>query len=283
MKHGHNFKDLTGKIFGRLIVFKFDRSDGVNTYWAVKCLCGVIFKIRGAYLRSGKTQSCGCLQKEIHILTKTTHGMFGTKFYTAWVNMKQRCLNPKNTDYINYGGRGITVCKRWLKFENFRDDMYESYLKHVEKFGENDTFMDRKEVHGNYELGNVRWATKSEQAQNTRISSNTTNYNEHNYWKHKLISRINMAVKRNSRYSFVEKYLGCTLPEFKRYIESKFQSGMAWKNHGKGPDKWQFDHIKGCNNFDLSKEEERLKCFYFTNFQPLWDEKHKKKSNQKSI
>jgi len=96
------------------------------------------------------------------------HGMERTRFYRIWWQIKQRCLN-KNTKYFkNYGGRGITVCDKWLKFENFRDDMYKSYLKHVEKFGERKTSIDRIDNDDNYKKKNCRFVTPKDQANNRR-------------------------------------------------------------------------------------------------------------------
>ena len=95
-----------------------------------------------------------------------THGMTGTRIHRIWQGMLQRCRSKNN---LNYGGRGIKVCKRWLKFENFQVDMYESYVEHVAKFGEYDTTLDRKKNDGNYSKQNCRWATREMQLNNTSI------------------------------------------------------------------------------------------------------------------
>ena len=88
------------------------------------------------------------------------------KFYHRYQTIKDRCLNPNNVAYRNYGGRGIEF--RWSGFEQFRDDMYESFLKHVSEFGWKDTTIEREDVDGHYEASNCRWATYKEQAANKR-------------------------------------------------------------------------------------------------------------------
>ena len=100
------------------------------------------------------------------------------RFYNIWKSMKQRCLDKKHIAFKRYGGSGITVCKRWIKFENFMEDMLESYSKHVKEFGERQTTIDRINNEGNYELSNCRWATWLEQAHNTKsYIRNTKNRN----------------------------------------------------------------------------------------------------------
>lgn len=89
-----------------------------------------------------------------------THGMRGTPTHNSWRSMKHRCLNPKGRQYPDYGGRGITVCARWMKFENFLADMGERPGKEYS--------LDRIDNDGNYEPSNCRWATRSEQQKNKR-------------------------------------------------------------------------------------------------------------------
>ena len=113
------------------------------------------------------TQSCGCLKREragesIRVRT-TTHGMRRTRVYEVWLNMKQRCTNPRHDHYPAYGGRGIAVCPQWLEsFEAFYADMGNP--------PSDDHTIDRKDVHGNYEPSNCRWATREEQTHNTQRS-----------------------------------------------------------------------------------------------------------------
>ena len=146
--------DLTGQRFGRLAAIAY-----VGRSWLCKCDCGSETVILTSSLRSGRTQSCGCLKREKLREKLTTHGCSGMKAYSSWVDMKDRCLNHHNSDYKNYGGRGIQVCKRWLKFENFLENMGERPKSLT---------LDRINNDGNYEPGNCRWATQTEQNRNSR-------------------------------------------------------------------------------------------------------------------
>jgi len=98
--------------------------------------------------------------------------MKNTKFYKVWENMKSRCGNKNHKSYKHYGGRGITVCQEWLDFNSFRDDMYGSYLSHVEEHGQANTKIERKDVNRGYSKANCTWATYKAQARNMR--SNVT-------------------------------------------------------------------------------------------------------------
>ncbi|MEK6881922.1 MAG: hypothetical protein AABY22_20050, partial [Nanoarchaeota archaeon] len=92
-----------------------------------------------------------------------------------------------------------------------------------------------------------------------------------------LRSRVNIAIKKGFKSKKTLALLGCTVPELKLYLESKFSPGMSWDNHGWGNDKWNIDHIIPCAAFDLSIAENQNSCFHYTNLQPLWQQDNFKK------
>ncbi len=155
--------DLTGQNINRLTVIeRVDNDKYGYVKWLCRCECGKETIVRGGNLKNGHTKSCGCLKKELVIQRNYKHGHSldgGSKTYKTWESMIQRCTNLKNKAYKNYGGRGIKVCKSWLKFEGFFQDMGER-LPNMS--------LDRVDNNRNYCKENCRWATWKEQNRNRR-------------------------------------------------------------------------------------------------------------------
>ena len=160
--------DLTGQTFGRWKVKQRDwaaRPDE-RARWICRCECGEKRSVDGGNLRTGLSRSCGCLHSEQSAEAHRTHGMSGTKVYQAWQGMHTRCGNPREPGFKHYGGRGIKICKRWRKFENFYADMgIPPSKKHS---------LDRIDNDGNYEPRNCRWATELQQKSNRRNTRRLT-------------------------------------------------------------------------------------------------------------
>lgn len=158
--------DLTGQRYGQLLVVRRTAERiARSVVWECRCDCGNTKLTSANRLKTGHCKSCGCLNLKAQWLTHTTHGMAHTPTWTAWKDMKARCFNPKLRNYKNYGGRGITVCSRWLQsFKNFLSDMGER---------PDGLTLERKNNNGNYEPGNCKWANRSDQCKNTRPRART--------------------------------------------------------------------------------------------------------------
>jgi hypothetical protein len=159
-----NFIDLKGQQYGQLTPVR--RLDGTRTYWLCRCTCGNEKAVSRANLRSGSITSCGCTRYAKSSAKLRRHGMTESTEYRIWCLLKDRCLNPANPAYVDYGGRGIEVCDRWrYSFENFLEDMGPRPKKHS---------IDRVDVNGNYRPGNCRWADAKTQARNKRSTKYVT-------------------------------------------------------------------------------------------------------------
>ena len=173
-------REMIGQKFGRLVVIRSapKEKDGRRT-WHVICECGNEKVVRGSHLTQGKIVSCGCYCKEKTSLSNFRHGhsqSFGdSPSYRAWAGMNTRCYNRKDKGYRDYGGRGITVCKRWRRgtphaFENFLQDVGH---RPCAGFSIERVFNDR-----GYSPGNCTWADRKTQAANRRSNRSITYHGE---------------------------------------------------------------------------------------------------------
>lgn len=159
--------DLGGKRFGRLLVIKEGPKSIEQLRWWCQCDCGTRKLIFGTALKSGFTNSCGCLNSERSASRRTIHSESvdrkATKEYRAWQLMKARCYVQGNNRYHAYGARGIRVCERWLNnFGHFLADMGRAPSKAHS--------LDRVDVNGDYCPENCRWSTPVEQGNNKRTN-----------------------------------------------------------------------------------------------------------------
>lgn len=156
--------DLTGQKYGQLTVLERAENRNGRVHFKCICDCGNICVIMSKHLISGHTKSCGCLSRFKASVRKSIHKMTNTKIYGVWCGIKRRCFNSNCSQYHNYGGRGITIYPAWIDdFQSFYD-----YVSTLEHFNEQGYSIDRINVNGNYEPGNLRWADWKTQCRNTR-------------------------------------------------------------------------------------------------------------------
>jgi hypothetical protein len=153
--------DRTGETYGRLTVIEHvpnaPGAKDTNARWLCRCVCGTTKVVYGQDLKKGKVVSCGCWNQE----KRTKHGMSHTHVHKVWIAMRDRCRNPNNLAFKNYGGRGIKVCDRWDSFSDFLADMGDR----PEGFD-----LDRIDNNGNYEPSNCRWLSRQKNLNNKRTN-----------------------------------------------------------------------------------------------------------------
>lgn len=171
-----------GATFHRLTVLNYShlkttKGSGNMHYWNCRCICGTERAYRSRDLVRGRIHGCGCYQKERVAARFLKHGECKKPEYVGWQNIKQRCLNPENREFHNYGERGISICEGWRDFKSFLAD--------VGRRPDPSLSLDRVNNEGHYSCGhcwqckrdgwlmNVRWATKQTQTDNRRITKNS--------------------------------------------------------------------------------------------------------------
>lgn len=203
------FRDLTGQRFGRLLVSGYaGRIDGDHAFQC-ECDCGGTIRTRGYSLTGGQTRSCGCLLAIANKTRLTTHGHAGSAIWRIWSGMKTRCFNPKTKSFARYGDSGITVCDRWVYGEDGKTG-FECFLADMGPRPSSEHSIDRyPDPFGNYEPSNCRWATRNQQAQNTKAASIVFNGERHS--AHEWAKIVNLPadqiLKRLGRGWSVERSL----------------------------------------------------------------------------
>ena len=219
---GLKAKDLTGTRYGRLIA-KYRVGTKQPAMWMCLCDCGTEKLIWDADLKRGKSKSCGCFKKEIDIINATTHGMTGTKEYSSWLHIIQRCKNPNNDFYHRYGGRGISISKEW-------ENDFSKFYADVGPCPGRGYSIDRIDNEKGYEAGNVRWATQETQGNNTSLVKFYEYHGERLTARqalNKAASDICMATVQHRLYKGWSLEAAIDTPVNKNYSRCQTRGGVA--------------------------------------------------------
>ena len=194
--------------------FPTEGSKGKSRFGIYKCgFCGTNFKANTYDINRGDIKSCGCYNKRRTRETHKTHGLRSTKLYNIWVHIKSRILNSKNKDYINYGGRGITICDEWLDIHNFYNWAMSNGYEENKGLS-----IDRIDNDRNYEPSNCRWVTPTIQSRNKRMpKNNTSGYKGVYFRKDKDKYAAQICVNKNYIH------LG--------YFKTAIEAGVVYNNY----------------------------------------------------
>jgi hypothetical protein len=209
------FIDLTGKQFTRLFVLKRVENDkNGNPQWLCECKCGNFKTVLGGNLRNGDIQSCGCLYTELLIKRNTTHGLSRHPLYKCYQNMIHRCYDEASANYQYYGGRGIKVCERWLGKDGFKN-----FIADVGDRPEGKTLDRYSDNNGDYEPGNVRWATPKEQRANSRDAKDQK-------WFYGRGPNDEMIVENNQ--SYIARVFGLCRSKVSACLNNRRHTHKGW-------------------------------------------------------
>jgi hypothetical protein len=195
-----SFKEYSGQRFGKLVAIKYITERNKQHIWLWQCDCGNAKELPLYPVKFGNTKSCGCLRNYSGDNNPNhKHGNCYSKEYSIWSAMKRRCKNPGNKAYKYYGGRGITVCERWLNsFDNFYADLGPiPSEKHS---------LDRIDVNKNYEPSNCRWATQSEQVRNSRVREKSVS-GQKGVTFDKAVSKWASGISVNGKWKSLGRFL----------------------------------------------------------------------------
>lgn len=184
--------DIKNEKFNRLTAIEYLQTPkGKSSIWLCKCDCGNLIKVDISSLRNKNTQSCGCLGKEKRLVSVLKHNRSKTSEYYVWSNMIQRCSNTKNSEYKNYGARGILVCEEWKDFINFFNDMGEKPQK--------DYSLDRINNEKGYSKENCRWTDSFTQSSNRRYKENELKIRNISYSERDSLYCVDI-IRKSIRY-----------------------------------------------------------------------------------
>lgn len=205
----------SGDKYGRLTVVKeLDRkiTGGEPKRWFLfKCDCGNTVEIFLADVRRGHTMSCGCLAKEVSSQTPLTHGLRKDPLYSKWSSIKTRCYNPNISEYVYYGGRGISMYEEWIS----NPESFILYCKTLKGWDDPLLTIDRINVNGNYEPGNIRFTTPHVQCCNQRKRKSKSPYTG--------VTKVGDVYVSEIQVNYIKYFLGTHLtPEDAVIARNKF-------------------------------------------------------------